>query len=456
MRTKSSFALSGVIVLDTIGSAAQTGAQALTWLVVLCGCFLLPSALIVAELGSAFPHEGGPYSWVRLAFGRPAAALAAVLYWIANPIWLGGTITIVAISVFESYLAGLGSARYPIAVLVIWLVAGGALLGPRARDLIAATGAALRLALLAFLGLSAVLYGISNGVHGSSLGDLRPTGNALVVAVPLLVFGLIGLELPSAAGLGAARPGSLARAILGSSLVTALAYVLPLLAMVIVLPLEQLSSIGGFVEATRTLFTVYGGAGSLLADVAAIGFIGALLTGGIVWLCGANGVLAAAASDGGAPRVLGRRGRSGTPIVAGVLSGVVATTTMALAYELASGRLTRYFDAMLGLGISTVLLSYLLVFPSLLRLRRTLPAVERPFRVPGGRAGAWTCTLLTTAITLFAAVELIYPGLGLAHPDTVLPGSFEGLRSRYELSMAVPLAGIALLTAAFGTQRRLR
>jgi amino acid transporter len=457
------FALSGVIVLDTVGSAAQAGAQVLTWLAVLCVCFLLPYALIVAELGAAFPHEGGPYTWVRLAFGRPVAALGAVLYWIANPIWLGGTLTVVSLAVVESYLVELGRVRYPIALAVIWVVVGGALLGPRARGAISAVGAALRLGLLAFVGLSAVLYGVAHGVHGSTVSDLRPTSGALVVAVPVLVFGLLGLELPSAAGLGAGH----ARAVLDASLVTALAYLLPVLALVVVLPIGQLSSIGGFVEATRTLCTVYGGsvdpqgvahlsgAGRALGDIAAIGFIGTLLTGGATWLRGANGVLAVAAADGSAPRLLARRTRAGVPIAAGLLSGAVATITMALAYELASGRLARYFGAMLGLGISTVLLSYVLVFPSLLRLRRTQPAVARPFIVPGGTLGVWACTLLTTAIALFAALELIYPGLGLAHPDTLLPGSFEGLRSRYELSMAVPLAGLALLGAlSFASGRR--
>jgi amino acid transporter len=153
--------------------------------------------------------------------------------------------------------------------------------------------------------------------------------------------------------------------------------------------------------------------------------------------------------------VLGRLSRSGAPIVVGLLAGAVATITMTLAYELASGRLTRYFDAMLGLGISTVLASYLLVFPSLLRLRRTRPDVPRPFRVPGGTAGAIACTLLTTGIALFAIVELVYPGLGLSHPDTLLPGSFQDLRSRYEQSMVVPLAGLALLAVlAYASGRR--
>jgi hypothetical protein len=77
-----------VVTLDTIGDVASNGAQGFTWLIFLGIFFFLPYALSVAELGSAFPQEGGPYVWTRLAFGRPLAAVNSVIYWISNPIWV--------------------------------------------------------------------------------------------------------------------------------------------------------------------------------------------------------------------------------------------------------------------------------------------------------------------------------------------------------------------------------
>jgi hypothetical protein len=44
--------------------------------------------------------EASPYVWTRMAFGRFAAAVNSVIYWAANPIWLGGSLTITAVSVF--------------------------------------------------------------------------------------------------------------------------------------------------------------------------------------------------------------------------------------------------------------------------------------------------------------------------------------------------------------------
>src|SRR5207237_1983948 len=96
------FLICTLVGLDTIGAVAKSGAQGFTWLAFLGVFFFVPYGLLMAELGSAFPAEGGPYVWCRLAFGRAVAAVVSVLYWISNPIWLGGTLTILAASVFRA------------------------------------------------------------------------------------------------------------------------------------------------------------------------------------------------------------------------------------------------------------------------------------------------------------------------------------------------------------------
>ena len=53
------------------------------------------------------PDEGGPYVWVRLAFGRFAGALTSLLYWAGTPMWLGGSLTVVAIAVWQRFVSDL-------------------------------------------------------------------------------------------------------------------------------------------------------------------------------------------------------------------------------------------------------------------------------------------------------------------------------------------------------------
>jgi glutamate:GABA antiporter len=60
--------IAAIVVLDTLGAVARGGAQTLTWLVLVAAAFLVPAGLVIAELGSAFPNQGGPSVWTGLAF----------------------------------------------------------------------------------------------------------------------------------------------------------------------------------------------------------------------------------------------------------------------------------------------------------------------------------------------------------------------------------------------------
>ena len=64
------FTVCAFVGLDTLGTVAANGPQGFTWLAVLAVLFVLPYGLLMSEVGSAFTQEGGPYEWVKLAFGR--------------------------------------------------------------------------------------------------------------------------------------------------------------------------------------------------------------------------------------------------------------------------------------------------------------------------------------------------------------------------------------------------
>ena len=63
------FTVCAFVGLDTLGTVASNGWQGFTWLAILAVLFVLPYALLMSEVGSAFTQEGGPYEWVKLAFG---------------------------------------------------------------------------------------------------------------------------------------------------------------------------------------------------------------------------------------------------------------------------------------------------------------------------------------------------------------------------------------------------
>lgn len=49
--------------------------------------FLIPIALLSAELASRYPEEGGVFHWVRHAFGEKTAFIAVWLQWINTVVW---------------------------------------------------------------------------------------------------------------------------------------------------------------------------------------------------------------------------------------------------------------------------------------------------------------------------------------------------------------------------------
>ncbi len=163
---------------------------------------------------------------------------------------------------------------------------------------------------------------------------------------------------------------------------------------------------------------------------------------------GADRAQAVACYDGCGPRRLGVISeRFGTPVSMNLLSGVMSTAVMVLAFLLTSGSGEKYFSAVLGLAISTTTISYLLIFPALGILRFKLPDVSRPYRVPGARWVAVAFSVVTTAWALLATVALLWPGFGTSNPDSALASlGFGGQRLQYELSQFIPL----LLLVAVG------
>jgi len=147
----------------------------------------------------------------------------------------------------------------------------------------------------------------------------------------------------------------------------------------------------------------------------------------------------------------------GTPIAVNALSGIISSLFMILAFYLTSGSTAKYFSAALALAISTTTIAYLAIFPALYLLRKKLPDVHRPYRVPGGDKGALIISVLCFGWSALATLALLWPGLGQSNPDSQLPTGFAGERLQFELSQFIPLAifiGLGVLFYVLGAPTR--
>jgi glutamate:GABA antiporter len=266
-------------------------------------------------------------------------------------------------------------------VAFIWFTIGAAIVSLRYGKWVPTLGAWARGVVLTFFVVSVAVYAARHGVHGFGGHAFLPTYAVFIAVVPVLFFNYAGLEVPTAAGEEMTNPQrDVPFSVLWSGTATVLAYGIPILAILIV------ASDG---SATLT------GAGLILGRIAAIVFIFALASAGTTWIMGSDRTEAVAADDGGGPRVLGRfSARFGTPVAMNLLSGLVATALMIAAFQITGADSSRYFAAVLGLTISTTTISYLFIFPALVKLRYSRPEVKRP---TGTRTTTWPRSAFPTS-----------------------------------------------------------
>src|SRR6201996_8516410 len=420
------FLVCTIVGVDTIATVAQGGGQAFTWMMIFAVVFFVPQALLFAELGAAFPQEGGPYYWTRLAFGHLAGAVNNFLYWITNPVWIGGSLTAACVGAVEVFFNN-GNALstpmfYVIALVFVWVSILAAILSFSKAKWLPTAGAFARFVLLGLFTISCIVYAGKHGVHGLGAGAYKPTYAGFVLLVGVLLFNYVGFELPSSAGEEMTNPKrDIPFAIGRSAIGSVLLYALPVLGILIVLPSSAVTNFSGFADAMKDVFTIYGGsiakdgtptltgAGTALGGICAVLFILCLLTSGVTWIMGSDRALAVSCYDGAGPRSLGViSARFGTPVRVNIFSGIVATIIVILAETITSGNAAKYFGAVLGVTISTTLISYLGIYPAVWKLRRSHPHVERPYRMPWMKP----LTVILVLLIVIATIQLVAPGLG--------------------------------------------
>ena len=89
-----------------------------------------------------------------------------------------------------------------------------------------------------------------------------------------------------------------------------------------------------------------------------------------------------------------------------------------------------------------LLLCYLAMFPAFLVLRQRRPDQPRPYRLPGGRRGAWTATVVCFLFVFLTSLLFFRPAPGATDPtqEALLLGG-ETLTTIVEGLLLVPRRG---------------
>lgn len=399
------FSLCAIVVIDTLPATAAIGPSALGWWIVAMFCFFLPYGLVSAELGSAYPDEGGLGAWIGRAFGRRWGARVTWLYWAQLALGLPSVYVLFSAMTIRLFFPDLGlGPQVALAFAATWLTIGLALLPLAEAKWVATTGALAKIAVVVALIGAAALH----LVEGSPANDLTwtnllPTRDGGLAFVPIILFNLAGFELMAGASAEMKDPRrDVPRAIGSAGAVITLLYLAATASLLVLIPSDQLSLVNGIVDAFEAVFgtTGWGRRATILTgSLVLLSIVPTMMS----WTLGVSRVAAAAARSGELPPLFGLlHPRWATPLGAPLLAGVVASTGLFL-YGLAAGTSEDLFWSLTAFASILFLLPYVLLFAAFIRLRRT-DKRARPYAVPGSETFAIGAAL---AAALFVALAIL-------------------------------------------------
>lgn len=310
---------SGIFLLPAT-MAPYGGVSALAWVFTAGGAILL--AVTFAWLSRTRAVGSGIYAYASLAFGDFAGFLVAWSYWIS--IWItAAALAIATVSYLSALFPVLAESRVLAAgtgLVLLWILTGVNLHSVRSAGGVQLVTVVLKIAPLVIL----ILMGLPH-LEFSNFEPLNPTDKSLAhaasAAATLALWSMLGFEAASAASSKVENPErNVARATFWGTLLAALLTAgVCLAAMGIVAPDQLAKSNAPMADVANV---VWGGAGAtLIAVLGAISAFGCL--NGWVLLQGA--VPQSMARDGLFPKGLARENARGSPDLALLLGGGLAS-----------------------------------------------------------------------------------------------------------------------------------
>jgi amino acid transporter len=355
--------------------------------------FLVPISMAAAELGTAWPRDGGVYAWVKEAFGGRTGFLAVWCDYAENVAWFPTVLSFIAASLAYAIDPALATNNVFLIVVMLaffWGTTLASLAGVRASSAIGAigtvAGSILPAVLVVVLGAVFLLQGNPSQIPfspGALVPDIQLTNLAFLGGIILLFTGMemAGFHARETRDAGRVVP----RAIFLAVVVTVVFSVLGSLFMAFVLPQQEISLVSGTMELFASVLAKLDLAWMLapLALIVALGGVAHLTP----WILGPAKGVAAVAQEGLAPARLGRVNRNDVPVPLLVVQGV-GGSVFALLFLFVPSVNTSYW-MLSAVTAQIIIVMYALMFAAVIRLRYTHPDVARPYRIPGGLPGVW-------------------------------------------------------------------
>lgn len=362
--------------------------------------FLIPVALVSAELSSTWSEEeGGVYSWVRHAFGENMAFFTIWLQWINTIVWYPTILSFIAGTL--AYLINPELAQnkfYLIGVIlfIFWSLTLLGLSGLRASAAFASFCAIVGMIIpMGFIILLAIIWLIKGNpiAIDLSFNSLIPHWGDTQswVSLTAIMTSFLGMELAAVHVRNVNNPQRNFPRAMGFSVILILTtMILGSLAIAFVLPHEKISLVYGVMQAFTNFFAAYH-LQALMPVMVVLLLLGSL--GGLVnWIISPAKGLLLAADNGFLPHWLYRLNKHG--IASRILILQAVLVTLLCSGFLLFQSVNAIYWLFTALSTEMYILMYVMMFIAAIHLKNKFAGLPRPFAIPGGRYGYYfTCLL---------------------------------------------------------------
>ncbi|MFI3321324.1 MAG: amino acid permease [Rikenellaceae bacterium] len=383
--------VAAVVSLRGLASEAVYGLSSAFYYLFAAIVFLIPTALVAAELAAMFSQkQGGVFRWVGEAMGSRAGFLAIWLQWIESTIWYPTVLTFGAVSIafigmdHTTDMALASNKMFTlVTVLVIYWVAtfislkGLGWVG-KVSKVGAMVGTIIPAALLILLG---VIYLVSGGHNNLDMSqsffpDLTKLDN-IVLASSIFLF-YAGMEMMGVHVMEVDNPKrNYPKALFIGSLVTVLIFVLGTYSLGVIIPEKDInltqSLLIGFDDYFKYLKM------SWASPIIAVALMFGVLAGVLTWVAGPSKGIFTVGRAGYLPPFFQKTNKIGVQRNILMIQGCVVTLLSLLFVVMPS--VQSFYQIMSQLTVLLYLIMYMMMFAAAIILRYKMPNAERPFKI---------------------------------------------------------------------------
>jgi amino acid transporter len=400
-----------------IAAAAHNGTSSISLWVIAAVFFFVPTAMVINELSSRFPEEGGLYVWAKEAFGDFHGFVAGWNYWIYTVFYFPGLL--LASAAMSAYIVGEGGGALAQNRTFLLLVSLGLLLVAVILNIIGlnvgkwlqnAGGVSTYVPLLILASIAGILWLRQGSATPFTWANILPVWNWDTVNFwSQIAFAFTGLELVSAMSAEVRDPRrTLPRAVFAAGALIALMYIVGTASVLVLVPAPEVSPTSGVFHAITV--------GAIALKIGFVGILAAMLVtvgnaGGVgSTVAGIARVPFVVGLDQYLPRAFGKiHPRWKTPYISIIVQAAVSGAILLLSQVSETTR--GAYQGLVDVAIILYFIPFLYMYAAAIKLAGRKDRLENPHAVliPGGKLGVWVASGIAFAVTLLSIIVSVLP-----------------------------------------------